>query len=191
LLPATHRLSIWECRGLVESTLAASGGKTQQKTLWLDPQTDFGRKRVSLYRSQIREVINRNSLVSLALAHGYNAFLPVFDGGIDFILYNEETGDTKLVQLKGRWTIDKKYIGRNVWIAFHDRGLWYVAPHDELVKLAEGYGHLTSKSWDVGTYSKAPLSKQDQADLAQYRWEELQPVVDDAAEAAAEEIGAA
>lgn len=57
---------------------------------------------------------------------------------------NATTGDTKLVQLKGRWTIDKKYQGRNVWIAFHDGGHWYVAPHDELVRLAQGYGHLAS-----------------------------------------------
>lgn len=40
---------------------------------------------MSRYRSQIREVINRNSLVSLAVDNGYNAFLPVYDGGIDFI----------------------------------------------------------------------------------------------------------
>lgn len=65
---------------------------------------------MSRYRAQIREVINRNALVTLALAKGYNAFLPVYDGGIDFILYNEETHDTKLVQLKSRWVIDKKNI---------------------------------------------------------------------------------
>jgi hypothetical protein len=32
-----------------------------------------------------------------------------------------------LVQLKGRWNIDKKYIGRKVWIAFHHLGRWYLA----------------------------------------------------------------
>jgi hypothetical protein len=79
------------------------------------------------------EVVNRNVLVTVALNQGYNAFLPVYDNGIDLILHNAATGDTKLVQLKGRWTIDKKYIGRNIWIAFPDRGEWYVAPHDEMV----------------------------------------------------------
>jgi len=137
---------------------------------------------MSRYKSQVREVINRNSLVSLALANGYNAFLPVYDGGIDFILYNETAGDTKLVQLKGRWTIDKKYIDRNVWIAFHDRGHWYVAPHDEMVRLAEGYGHLTTKSWEAGTYSKSPLSERDRLDLAAYRFEAVEEVAEEAAE---------
>lgn len=66
------------------------------------------------------EVVNRNALVTVALNQGYNAFLPVYDNGVDLIPHNEVTGDTKLVQLKGRWTIDKKYLGRNIWIAFPD-----------------------------------------------------------------------
>jgi len=40
-------------------------------------------------------------------------FLPVYDGGVDFILHREAkagqpetTTDTRKVQLKGRWTID-------------------------------------------------------------------------------------
>ncbi len=78
--------------------------------------------------SQAVEVINRNALVIVALKQGYNAYLPVYDHGIDLILHNESTGDTKLVQLKGRWTIDKKYLNRNIWIAFPDSGDWYVVP---------------------------------------------------------------
>ena len=141
---------------------------------------------MSRYSGQIREVINRNSLVSLALARGYNAFLPVYDGGIDFILYNEQSGDTKLVQLKGRWTIDKKYVGRNVWIAFHNEGHWYLAPHDVMVKHAEGYGYASSKSWlEGGTYTSPRLSKAQLADLAPYAFERLEDVAETAAESAA------
>ena len=44
------------------------------------------------------EVVNRNALVTVALNQGYNAYLPVYDNGIDLILLNEATGDTKLVQ---------------------------------------------------------------------------------------------
>ena len=63
---------------------------------------------MSRYRSQVREVINRNALVTLALEHGFNAFLPVYDGGVDFILYREADGLVRKVQLKGRWYIDRK-----------------------------------------------------------------------------------
>jgi hypothetical protein len=38
---------------------------------------------------QIQEVVNRNTLVSLVLPTGYNAFLPVYDAGVDLILYRE------------------------------------------------------------------------------------------------------
>jgi hypothetical protein len=126
------------------------------------------------------EVVNRNALVTVALNQGYNAFLPVYDNGIDLILHNEATGDTKLVQLKGRWTIDKKYLGRNIWIAFPDRGEWYVAPHDEMV--THGKKHTETQSWAKGTYSKSPLSKTDRAGLSAYRFGRPQPVNDEAAD---------
>lgn len=137
---------------------------------------------MSRYKSQVREVINRNALVSLALAKGYNAFLPVYDGGVDFILYNEETGHIMKVQLKGRWMIDKKYLNRDIWIAFHDRGHWYLAPHDELASMAADYGYTSTPSWnDGGAYSCPRLSKQMMADMSPYRFETLEEVSEEAA----------
>ena len=123
---------------------------------------------MTVLSSDAIEVINRNALVTVALNQGYNAFLPVYDNGIDLILHNETTGDTKLVQLKGRWTIDKKYLGRKIWIAFPDRGEWYVAPHDLMVE--HGTKHTTTQSWAAGTYSKSPLSKADRLYLTGYRF---------------------
>jgi hypothetical protein len=128
------------------------------------------------------EVVNRNALVTVALNQGYNAYLPVYYNGIDLILLNEATGDTKLVQLKGRWTIDKKYIGRNIWVAFPDRGVWYVAPHDEMLRL--GDRHTGTDSWAKGTYSKSPLSKADREELASYRFGDPDAVMEDAAKLA-------
>jgi len=125
------------------------------------------------------EVVNRNALVTVALGQGYNAFLPVYDNGIDLILHNEASGDTKLVQLKGRWTIDKKYLGRNIWIAFQDCGDWYVAPHDEMVE--HGSRHTSTASWAKGVYSKSPLSKTDRAVLLKYRFGAPLAVITDAA----------
>lgn len=110
---------------------------------------------MSRYRSQVREVINRNTVVSLALDQGFNAFLPVYDGGVDFILYRESDGVVRKVQLKGRWTIDRKYIDRDIWMAFPIAGAWYVMPHDEMVALAEAEGVTKTVSWtEGGAYSK-------------------------------------
>jgi len=106
------------------------------------------------YRSQVIEVINRNTVVSLALDQGYNAYLPVYDGGVDFILYRESDGDLRKVQLKGRWTIDRKYLERDIWVAFPIGDRWFLAPHDAMVKMGEARGYTRAASWaDKGNYS--------------------------------------
>lgn len=99
------------------------------------------------FSAQVKEVVNRNTLVSLALAEGFNAFLPVFDGGIDFILHRESDGLVRKVQLKGRWTIDRKYTGRDLWIAFPIEHEWYLAPHDAMVEMEAASSFIETKSW--------------------------------------------
>src|ERR1039458_3467775 len=114
---------------------------------------------MSRYRSQIREVVNRNTVVSLALEQGFNAFLPVYDGGVDFILYRERDGEIRKVQLKSRWTIDRKYIGRDIWVAFPIDADWYLMPHDKMFAAGEADGVTRTPSWiDNGAYSRPRLS---------------------------------
>ncbi len=140
---------------------------------------------MSRYRSQVREVINRNTVVNLALEQGFNAFLPVYDGGVDFILYRESDGLVRKVQLKGRWMIDRKYIGRDIWIAFPIAGDWYLMPHDEMLASAEANGVTQTASWkEGGAYSRPRLSAAVVAQCAQYRFA---PIAEVAAQAAADE----
>lgn len=123
------------------------------------------------FKSQIQEVVNRNALVTIALKHGYNAFLPVYDGGVDFILYRETDGDLKKVQLKGRWYIDRKYQWRDIWIAFNDGQDWYLAPHDRLVEIGSEMGFTNTSSWlNGGAYSCPSLSAAMRAALESYKW---------------------
>jgi len=138
---------------------------------------------MSRYRSQVREVINRNTVVSLALDQGFNAFLPVYDGGVDFILYRESDGLVRKVQLKGRWTIDRKYLDRDIWVAFPIAGDWYLMPHDVMVALAEADGVTKTASWmDGGAYSKPRPSKATIAACAPYRFTPIEAVVAEAAD---------
>lgn len=95
----------------------------------------------------VAEIIYRNELTTALLRKGYNVFLPVHDEGIDLIAYRETDNDLKLIQQKSRWTIARKYSGRNIWIAFRDGGKWFVAPHDELVRLGEEAGYTATDSW--------------------------------------------
>ena len=138
---------------------------------------------VSRYRSQIREVINRNIVVSLALEQGFNAFLPVYDGGVDFILYHEKNNIVRKVQLKGRWMIDKKYVGRDIWVAFPIGSDWYLMPHDEMLKFAEADGVAQTASWiEGGAYSRPRPSVEVIAQCAPYRFAQIAEVANRATE---------
>lgn len=136
------------------------------------------------YRSQVREVVNRNTVVSLALEQGFNAFLPVYDGGVDFILYRESDGALRKVQLKSRWTIDRKYMNRDIWVAFPIAGDWYLMPHDEMYKAGQADGIIETASWKSGSYSRPRLSAASISQCAPYKFARIAKV---AAKAADEE----
>ena len=149
-----------------------------------------GKKVVKRYRSQIREVMNRNVVVTLALEQGFNAYLPVYDGGVDFILHKEggpnDRPETRKVQLKGRPMIAKSYGGRDIWMAFPIGTDWYLVPHDELLSFADkNTKALRSLSWrkEDGAYSWPKPSKAMAAFVEERRFA---PIARVAAEAAAD-----
>ena len=134
------------------------------------------------FDGQIREVINRNTVASLALEKGFNVFLPVYDGGVDFILYRESDGMIRKVQLKSRWMIDAKYIGRDIWIAFPMAGEWYLMRHDDMLASAEADGTTKSKSWIEGrAYSRPRPSAAVIAKCAAYKFAAISDVATRAA----------
>lgn len=140
------------------------------------------------YDSGRREAINRNTVVTLALAQGFNVYLPVVDEGIDFILH-KETGigiddDIRLVQLKGRMTIRREYERRNIWIAFperHGSEIWYLVPHDQIV-VNETQATKTSSWQEQGAYSWPHLSQERRANYASYRFGDIGEAAGDAAD---------
>jgi hypothetical protein len=117
------------------------------------------------------EIIQRNELSTLLLRQGYNVFIPVYDEGIDLIAHREADDDLKLIQQKSRWTIARKYVGRNIWIAFRDRGEWYLAPHDELVRMGDAAGFTTTESYTgpIATYHRREMSRDLRQQCEQYR----------------------
>jgi hypothetical protein len=118
-------------------------------------------------KSHQTKVINRHLLISRAVEKGFNAFLPVYDDGIDLILHGGTPANTFLIQLKSRWLIDKKYIGRNLHMAFPHKGTWYLIPHDDMVASATKF--TKTKSWtEKGQYHVPTLSKEMLANIQQY-----------------------
>ncbi len=105
------------------------------------------------------EVIYRNQLSSLLLRQGWNVFLPVHDDGIDLIAHHRARDDIRLIQPKSRWCIDRKYIGRGIWIAFPHGPHWYLARHRDMIAMADVAGYTASRSWtEGGAYTVGSLT---------------------------------
>lgn len=101
------------------------------------PQIKLTRIVYSQLNSRQQENFNFHK-VSAALADfGYVTMKLTDDWqGADFIA-NHISGEQFLkVQLKGRFTIDQKYVGKDIWICFHYLGTWYLYPHDATLKWA-------------------------------------------------------
>ena len=105
-------------------------------------------KATKLANSRTIEMQNRLGLINVAYRQGYVAYLPVVDEGIDLILYREADRDLLKIQLKSRWCIGKKYTDRDISVAFPEDGVWYLAPHDEMVEMAKALGFgINTVSW--------------------------------------------
>jgi hypothetical protein len=91
--------------------------------------------------------------------------------GADFIAQHIDGVSFLKVQLKSRLTINKKYLGKDLWIAFNDGASWYLFPHDavtEQILAATDIG--TTASWmEQGGYSFPGIPKQLFSVLAPHR----------------------
>ena len=111
--------------------------------------------------SRQQENFNFQKISAHLADYGYNCLRLSDDWhGADFIACHIDGNRFLKVQLKGRLTIQKKYCGKDIYVAFSYKGAWYVYPHDELMNQLTTNGHMIgTKSWDeVGGYSWGTLS---------------------------------
>ena len=81
---------------------------------------------------------------------------------VDIVAQRPEQADFVSVRAPGRVGIYKKWMGSDIHVIFPDiLGIWYLVPHDELVKLVgDTTPWLQSVSWrDRGGYSAASPSR--------------------------------
>jgi len=119
-----------------------------------------------------KENYNFQKISAVLASYGF-ATLRLTDDwqGADFIAQHID-GDTFLkVQLKGRLTFSKKYIGKSLCIAFPYKENWYLFEHDELLgKVIAATEISDTESWSVkGGYSWGTLSKKLMILLAPYK----------------------
>lgn len=103
-------------------------------------------------KSRQQENYNFQKIAALLADYGYNCLRLSDDWlGADFIASHIDGNQFLKVQLKSRLEVNRKYSGKNIYIAFPHKEDWYVFPHDEVMDILLANGFLTgTKSWDVG-----------------------------------------
>ena len=102
--------------------------------------------------SKQKENYNYHKVAAALANYGYDSMRLNNDWeGADFISVKGD--DMIKIQLKGRFTLDKKYEKKELYIAFIEKGIIKIYLHDEALSIATS--NITdSKSWDInGSYS--------------------------------------
>ena len=95
--------------------------------------------------SKQQESYNFQKLSGVLADYGYTTYRMHDDfNGADFHAINTN-GEIIKVQLKGRITIDKKYLGKEILIGFNDNEQWYLYPHDIIFKVITSHSPGAAK----------------------------------------------
>lgn len=131
----------------------------------------FIRKKYEQLTNREKEICNIYRLAALLSEYGFECMTVKNDAnGPDIIAYNNGSNDqnrrTLCIQVKGRATIKRNYVGRGLYIAFPTEKGWYLIPHDEelLKRVSEKW--LESLSWKKGgLYHSKHLTDDDREKL--------------------------
>ncbi len=122
----------------------------------------FNKIRYTDLNSKQKEIHNFQKVAGLLADYGFNCIKLADDWlGADFLAYHKDGKDTLKVQLKGRLTIDKKYMGKDLYICFPVKDAWCLISHDELVeRVSKTTNWLNTASWlESGQYHSASPSQ--------------------------------
>jgi hypothetical protein len=132
----------------------------------------FDRIEYSSLNSRQKENYNFQKVAGLLADYGFNCLRLSDDWqGADFIACHI-SGETFLkVQLKGRLTLDQKYEGKDIHIAFFDGADCYLYPHDQVLARIEAAEKINgSRSWNEGrAYSWPSIPAWIKAIIAEYK----------------------
>lgn len=122
--------------------------------------------------SRQKETYNYHKISSILADFGYFTMRISDDWeSADFIAMNCIDKSFIKVQLKGRLTFSKKYVGKDLYITFEDKtkNIWYLYPHDKLLKDVES-SQKKGISWgEDGNYSYPSLTKKSIQLLEEYK----------------------
>lgn len=118
-----------------------------------------------------KESYNFQKLSSVLASYGFVTIRLSDDwNGADF-LAQHMNGTTLRIQLKGRLTFARNYVGKELWMAFRTGDQWFVFPHDEMLERATRETNIiNTESWLVhGRYSFRVVPARLQGLLAEFR----------------------
>ena len=121
-----------------------------------------------------KEIYNFQKVAGILADYSYNCIKLADDWqGADFLAYHNDGDQTLKVQLKARCTVDPKYLGKGIYIAFPHRRSWYLIPHDTLAEIAADYWprvkRMYGRSKEQRPYSSANPNRQMLARLKDFR----------------------
>ena len=108
-----------------------------------------------------KEAYNFHKVAARLADFGYNSVLLSDDyGGADFLAVHAD-GTVLKVQLKSRFTLDRKYMDKDISIAFRTGRDVVVYDHDDAIERVHRAGKMThTASWtDAGSYTVNPFPR--------------------------------
>jgi len=121
--------------------------------------------------SKQKENYNFQKIAAHLADYGFNCLRLSDDWqGADFIACHINGNQFLKVQLKGRLIVNKKYEGKEIYVAFREDETWYLYPHDKVRDEILEFGLITNTlSWTVkGGYGWSRLSNQLKNLMQQY-----------------------
>lgn len=118
--------------------------------------------------AKARENYNFHQMAAILSNYGYHCLWLNDDwNGADCIAVHIDGISDIKIQLKGNISFDKKYCGKNLYIAFFEDKELYVYPHDALLAQVEYL--ISDKKWmEQGTYFQTKISKRFQEIIKPY-----------------------
>jgi hypothetical protein len=116
-----------------------------------------------------KENHNFHKIAAKLTEYGFNTIRLSDDWqGADAIAVHVNNKDFIKVQIKGRLWFDKKYLGKKIWIAFHDKssGEFFLYEHDRLLRALPDVQRFVNKA---GGRSIPSPSKEQRHALKKYK----------------------
>jgi hypothetical protein len=123
-------------------------------------QKKYSQVSYSSLNSKQRENYNFHKVAATLADYGFNSLRLNDDWqGADFIAVHISGNDMIKIQLKGRFTMDKKYVGKDLYIAFLENKKVKLYYHDDAINMIpENIENSTSWIRDgLYTWGKTPL----------------------------------